>query len=145
MLHAVVSVLLLSSVPAAAPVRVLPREDVERDGRRTLGQFPKNLGRSFVGVFAKDNLFPLLIGTAATGAAFGFDHGAQSAFGGRAPSLSAAASTARGLKAVLPATFGLFVAGRAVGPRLQIELQSAHWPAREHVGCRSSWGSAWRG
>ena len=123
MLHGVVSVLLLTADPsaaapsvaaptAAAPVRVLPREDPERDGRRTLGQLPKNLGRSFVGVFAKDNLFPALVGTAATGAAFVFDHGAQSALGGRAPSLSAAASTAGGLKAVLPATFGLFVAGR---------------------------------
>ena len=98
MIHAVVSILLLTGgasaagPTAAAPVRILPREDAERDGRRTLGQFPKNLGRSFVGVFAKDNLFPALAGAAATGAAFGFDHGAQSAFGGRAPSLSAAAS-----------------------------------------------------
>ena len=119
MLHAIVSVLLLTGGgPSAAgpsvsaPVRILPREDAERDGRRTLGQFPKNLGRSFVGVFAKDNLFPVLVGTAATGAAFRFDHGAESALGGRAPGLSSAASMAGGVKAVLPATFGLFVAGR---------------------------------
>src|SRR4029079_6914963 len=89
----------------AAPVRILPREDAERDGRRTLGQFPKNLGRSFVGVFAKDNLFPVLVGTAATGAGFGFDRGAQSTLGGRAPSFSSASSAAGGLKSVLPATF----------------------------------------
>jgi membrane-associated phospholipid phosphatase len=122
LLHAVVSVLLLtggpsaagpSAVPAAAaPVSVFPREDAERDGRRTLGQLPRNLGRSFVGVFAKDNLFPVLVGTAATGGAFRLDHGAQSALGGRAPGLSAGASTAGGVKAVLPAAFGLFVAGR---------------------------------
>jgi hypothetical protein len=42
--------------------RFLPKEDLERDGRRTLGAFPKNLGRSFVGVFSRDNLGPLLIG-----------------------------------------------------------------------------------
>jgi len=118
LIHAVVSILLLTGGASAAgpsvaaPVRILPREDAERDGHRTLGQFPKNLGRSFVGVFAKDNLFPVLVGTAATGAAFRLDHGAESALGGRAPNLSSAASTAGGLKTVLPATFGLFVAGR---------------------------------
>ena len=112
MLHAVVSVLLLASVPDAAPARVLPREDAERDGRRTLGQLPRNLGRSFVGVFSRDNLFPVLVGSAAAGAAFRFDLRAESGLGGRAPGLSSGASTAGGLRVVLPATIGLFAAGR---------------------------------
>lgn len=112
MLHAVVSVLLLTGGPAADPARFLPREDAERDGRRTLGQLPRNLGRSFVGVFSRDNLFPVLVGTAATGTAFRFDLRAESGLAGRARGLSSRASTAGGLKLVLPATIGLFAAGR---------------------------------
>jgi hypothetical protein len=49
LLHAVVSVLLLAGVPDAAPARVLPREDAERDGRRTLGDISRavnNLDRN---------------------------------------------------------------------------------------------------
>ena len=46
--------------PAVADLtRLLPREDLGRDGRRTFGQLPKNLGRSFTAVFAKDSLAPL--------------------------------------------------------------------------------------
>jgi membrane-associated phospholipid phosphatase len=119
-----VSALLLTCVPAgpassadAVPAvtghtRALSYQDAERDGRRTLGQLPKNLGRSFVGVFSRDNLFPVLLGTAAAGAAFRFDSPAQSGLAGRAPGLSSGASTAGGLKVVLPATIGLFAAGR---------------------------------
>jgi membrane-associated phospholipid phosphatase len=94
--------------------RLLPPEDPERDGRRTLGQLPRNLGRSFVGVFAKDNLAPLFAGAATAVAASSLDGRAQSGLGGYAPRLSSAASTAGGLSVVLPATVGLFTAGRFV-------------------------------
>jgi membrane-associated phospholipid phosphatase len=100
--------------------RFLPREDLDRDGRRTLGQFPKNLGRSFVGVFAKDNLVPFLAGTAATGAAFLTDSSAQAALKGQAPGLSGTASTAGSIRYMVPATLGLFAAGRfAEGSRFR--------------------------
>jgi membrane-associated phospholipid phosphatase len=92
--------------------RFLPHEDLERDGRRTLGQLPKNLGRSFVGVFAKDSLAPLLVGSAFAGSAFLIDSHAQDAFRGQAPDMSGVASTAGGLKYMVPATLGLFAAGR---------------------------------
>ena len=39
------------------------------DGRRTMGRLPVNLGRGILGVFHKDNLIPLGVGAAATGAA----------------------------------------------------------------------------
>ena len=108
--------------PSASPDldRFLPREDIDRDGRRTLGQFPKNLGRSFIGVFAKDNLVPLLAGSAATGAAFLGDTSTQAALKGQAPSLSNTASTAGSIKYMVPATLGLFAAGRfAEGSRFR--------------------------
>ena len=108
--------------PAPGPdlSRFLPKEDFERDGRRTLGAFPKNLGRSFVGVFSRDNLSPFLVGAAATGSAFIVDGHSQSALRGQAEDLSEAASTAGGLKFMLPATVSLFVAGRfAEGSRFR--------------------------
>jgi membrane-associated phospholipid phosphatase len=92
--------------------RFLPKEDLERDGRRTLGSFPRNLGRSFVGVFSRDNLNPLLVGASLSGGAFLIDSHAQSALQGQAPAISKAASTAGGLKYMVPATLGLFAAGR---------------------------------
>ena len=100
--------------------RFLPKEDLERDGRRTLGSFPKNLGRSFIGVFSKESLNPFLVGAGFAGSAFLVDSHAQSALQGRAPEISHAASSAGGLKYMVPATLGLFAAGRfAEGSRFR--------------------------
>src|SRR4029453_1994861 len=57
--------------------RFLPKGGFEEDGRRTLGAFPKNLGRSFVGVFSKDSLAPFLIGAAAATTTSFMDGSAQ--------------------------------------------------------------------
>jgi membrane-associated phospholipid phosphatase len=92
--------------------RFLPSEDLERDGHRTLGELPKNLGRSFVGVFSKDNVAPFLIGVTGASASYIVDSHAQSGFTGRAPGISNLASTAGGSTYMLPATLGLFAAGR---------------------------------
>lgn len=102
------------SAPAVGPdlSRFLPPEDFERDGRRTLGQFPKNLGRSFVGVFSGDNLAPFIVGASVSGTAFILDSHAQSAMVGQAPALSVAASKAGGLTYMVPASLALFAAGR---------------------------------
>ena len=49
---------------------VVPR----RDGRRTLGRLPANLGRSAIGVFHADNFVPFLVGgTGAAAASFADD------------------------------------------------------------------------
>jgi membrane-associated phospholipid phosphatase len=103
-----------SEAPRPAPdlSRFLPHEDFDRDGARTLGAFPKNLGRSFIGVFSKDNLGPLLAGTAAAGASSLFDQQAGFRLLGQAPGISKMASTAGGGKYMIPATVGLFAAGR---------------------------------
>ncbi|HVR72291.1 MAG TPA: phosphatase PAP2 family protein [Vicinamibacteria bacterium] len=99
--------------PAVADLaRFLPPEDLEHDGRRTLGQLPNNLGRSFTAVFARDSLAPLLVGTLAAGTARFADTGTRSHLLGYAPGVSRAASTAGGAGFMLPATLGLFAAGR---------------------------------
>ena len=133
MLDALVLVLAVSAAPAeeAAPTvtpapaktrertletaRALSGADFEGEGRRTLGQLPKNLGRSFVGVFSKDNALPLLVGAAVAGSSHSFDVRAQSGMGGFAPSFSSAASTAGGSAVMVPAALGLFAAGRLAG------------------------------
>ena len=65
-----------------------------------------------MGVFSHENVFPLLIGAAAASSSSQFDQRARSGMAGFAPGLSSAASTAGGFKLMLPATVGLFAAGR---------------------------------
>jgi membrane-associated phospholipid phosphatase len=93
--------------------RFLPADTFDDDGRRTMGAFGKNLGRNFVGVFAKDNLAPLLIGGSLSGAGSFLDQRVINQFGGN-PSWGFASrgSTAGGGKVMLPLVSGLFVAGR---------------------------------
>jgi membrane-associated phospholipid phosphatase len=100
--------------PAETPRFALP-DEFAGDGRRTLGQLPRNLGRSFAGVFSRDNLGPLLVGMAAAGVSSRFDQRAQSSLGGFAPGASSAASKAGGMSVVLPAAASLFAAGRFAG------------------------------
>lgn len=52
------------------------------DGRRTTGDFAKNLGRNTAGLFSTDNLGPFVIGLGATGTAMFFDDDSQRYFGG---------------------------------------------------------------
>lgn len=132
MLDALVLTLAVSAAPAevAPPVtpptaetpertletaRALSRVDLAGEGRRTLRQLPKNLGRSFVGVFWKQNALPLLVGATLAGSSSSFDARAQLGMGGFAPGFSAAASTAGGSRVMVPAALGLFAAGRLAG------------------------------
>ncbi len=91
--------------------RFLPKDTTE-DGRRTMGAFPKNLGRSLVGVFSKDNLEPFVLGAAAAGVGWRFDHTAKTALGGRADDFGQTGATVGGLTVIAPLTLGLFAAGR---------------------------------
>jgi membrane-associated phospholipid phosphatase len=81
------------------------------DGRRTLGAFPKNLGRTVVGVFSRQSLAPFLIGAAATASAAHFDTPAASAIMG---SCSGCGQTGGflGGAAIAPTVAAFFVAGR---------------------------------
>lgn len=83
------------------------------DGRRTLGAFPKNLGRGFVSVFSRESVRPFLVGALAAGAGSFADTRTNTMFSGRAPGFGKVGSTAGGIVGMAPLTVGLFVAGRA--------------------------------
>jgi membrane-associated phospholipid phosphatase len=103
------------SDPAPALDRGLERflpDAADRDGRRTLSAFPRNLGRSFVGVFAKDNLAPFMLGAAASAASFNADVRAQRFLSGRADEFGKLGATAGGASVMAPLTLTLFAAGR---------------------------------
>jgi membrane-associated phospholipid phosphatase len=53
--------------PASPDRSAAPPSAAHADGRRTMRRLPANLGRSAIGVFHKDNLGPLVAGSAATG------------------------------------------------------------------------------
>jgi membrane-associated phospholipid phosphatase len=91
--------------------RFLPKDHAE-DGRRTIGALPKNIGRSFIGVFSKDNLGPFVIGAAATGTASIFDTQAKNFLAFKADDLGQTGSTAGGLTVMAPLTLSLFAVGR---------------------------------
>jgi membrane-associated phospholipid phosphatase len=118
-------VLVETALPCAAqsldpPSQLIPQATLDGqpggdfaagDGRRTLGAFPKNLGRTFAGVFSRDNLTPLLFGVATT-AAFSFaDQQASSLITGSCPSCGQAGQTLGG-SALVPVMGAFFVAGR---------------------------------
>jgi membrane-associated phospholipid phosphatase len=93
--------------------RFLPKDTFQDEGRRTMGAFGKNLGRNFVGVFAKDNLGPFLIGASLTGASSYFDQGVQTRYGTNTGGILASpGSLAGGPSIMLPMVGGLFLAGR---------------------------------
>jgi membrane-associated phospholipid phosphatase len=81
------------------------------DGRRTLGAFPKNLGRTVVGVFSRQSLAPFLVGAAATATAARFDSPTASAITGSCPSCGRTGDFLGGA-AIAPTAIALFVAGR---------------------------------
>jgi membrane-associated phospholipid phosphatase len=83
------------------------------DGRRTLGAFPRNLGRNLVGVVSKNNFAPFLIGAAAAGSGSFLDRRVESYFGAnRAHTLGNVGQTAGKASLVLPVASSLFLAGR---------------------------------
>jgi membrane-associated phospholipid phosphatase len=81
------------------------------DGRRTLGAFPKNLGRNFVGVFSGRNLLPFAVGVAATTTASAFDSRTKSLLQGTCEACATTGATVGG-SAMVPLVGAMFVAGR---------------------------------
>lgn len=69
------------SVPAAPAEPETPVSGPHVDGRRTTSRFASNLGRNAIGMFSKDNLVPLGIGTGAALIAIPFDDNVQRYFG----------------------------------------------------------------
>jgi membrane-associated phospholipid phosphatase len=85
--------------------------DAPQEDRRTLGAFPKNLGRNFIGVFSGQNLLPFAIGAGATTLASAFDYRAEHMLEGSCASCGRTGATAGG-SAMVPVVGALFVAGR---------------------------------
>jgi membrane-associated phospholipid phosphatase len=96
--------------------RFLPKGGFEEDGRRTLSAFPKNLGRSFVGVFSKDNLLPFLVGAGATATSSLTDGRAQTFLRAQGDQLGRVGGTAGGFPVMASVTLGLFAAGQFSEP-----------------------------
>jgi membrane-associated phospholipid phosphatase len=96
--------------------RFLPKGGFEEDGRRTLSALPKNLGRSFVGVFSKESLVPLLIGAGATATSSFMDASTQRFATAQSPTFGKIGGQAGGFPVMASVTVGLFAAGRFTGP-----------------------------
>jgi membrane-associated phospholipid phosphatase len=98
--------------PAPKAFDTRPLFDTPRgDGRRTMGAFPKNLGRNFVGVFSGPNLLPFAVGAAATATASAFDSRTQRLLQGTCDTCGTTGATAGGT-AMVPLVGAMFVAGR---------------------------------
>jgi membrane-associated phospholipid phosphatase len=85
--------------------------DLPREDRRTLGAFPKNLGRNFVGVFSAENLVPFVVGAGLATTASAFDYRTKDLLQGACGPCGKAGATAGG-GAMVPMMGALFVAGR---------------------------------
>ena len=102
----------LEGPPAPKAFDSRPLFDTPRgDGRRTMGAFPKNLGRNFVGVFSGQNLMPFAVGAAAVTTASAFDYKTKDLLQGACASCGRTGAAAGG-SAMVPLVGALFVAGR---------------------------------
>jgi membrane-associated phospholipid phosphatase len=99
------------SVPALTDAKPLSLDGFEGDGRRTMADFPKNLGRNLIGVFSRQNLIPFAMGVALTGTSSQFDARANHVLAGSCISCGSTGATAGGA-AVVPFVGALFLAGR---------------------------------
>jgi membrane-associated phospholipid phosphatase len=111
------ALLAASALRAQAQVEAKPSSP---DGRRTSARFFVNLGRSTVGIFARDNLGPFMIGAALTGASTAFDGDVRRYFGERrrAKWLGDAVDVEGQPHVLVPLALALYAAGRIV-PRPQ--------------------------
>jgi membrane-associated phospholipid phosphatase len=75
-----------------------------------MGRLPANLGRSFIGVFSRDNLAPLLVGGLATAGATALDDDIQESVG--QPGFGGTLETAGGPLYSAAFVAGMFAAGR---------------------------------
>ncbi len=99
------------AIPTLSGAKALTIDGVQGDGRRTMADFPKNLGRNFVGVFSGQNLMPFVVGAALTGASSAFDGRTNHLLVGSCISCGTTGATAGGT-AVVPFVGALFLAGR---------------------------------
>jgi membrane-associated phospholipid phosphatase len=85
------------------------------DGRRTLGAFPRNVARSFVGVFGRDNVNTLVLGLSASAVSFAADDQVARAIEGQCFRCGSTGATIGGAP-IVPVVGALFLAGRFAPP-----------------------------
>ena len=85
--------------------------------RATVSRIPRNLGENFLALFDTNNLWPLVVGSAATGGITFFDHDIRNGWGIRngSSTMGSIGGTAGGAAVMVPAITGLFVLGRCAG------------------------------
>ena len=88
-------------------------DDFGGDGVRTMGAFPRNLGRGLVSVFGRDSVRPFLLGAVAAGASSFADTRVQNGFAGHSQGFGNFGAKAGGASVMAPLTAGLFLVGRA--------------------------------
>ncbi len=99
------------ATPTLTDAKPLSLDGFEGDGRRTMADFPKNLGRNFIGVFSRQNLVPFAMGVALTGVSSVVDGRTNHLLMGSCISCGSTGATAGGT-AVVPFVGALFLAGR---------------------------------
>jgi membrane-associated phospholipid phosphatase len=125
------------ALPSDALAEAAARSDRPAgDGRRTLGAFPKNLGRGFVGVFSRESLMPFLVGGTAALASHSLDQRAATLIDGRCTPCGRTGATVGGA-AVVPFVGMAFVAGR-LAPTGST-FRSASYDAAQALIVNSAW------
>jgi membrane-associated phospholipid phosphatase len=85
-----------SGPPPPASLEAGDREGARpprKDGRRTLRRFPANFGRTTIGVFHRDNLWPLALGATATAIGTAYDDQVRDSVASEGDDLTATLST----------------------------------------------------
>jgi membrane-associated phospholipid phosphatase len=108
------AILLALALAATAGAQGQPSRDQPPpdDGRRTIREFPVNLGRAAVGVFSRENLVPAFVGLSATAGALTVDNAVRDAVSNPDSGVGQSLGTWAGAAASGALTAGLFAAGR---------------------------------
>lgn len=101
-----------TSTQDSEPAPEAKQQESRADGRRTLGRLPANIGRGLLGVWSKDGLKPLLLGSGATFGASFFDEEIREDLGNPDNDFGQALETGGGPIYSSAIVLGLFVGGR---------------------------------
>lgn len=101
--------------PATAEAQPSPAPDGagrRDDGRRTVRRLPENLGRGLVGVFHRDNVVPLILGSVAAGGASMLDNEVREDAANPGSDFGKAINGGAGPLVISAIELGMFTAGR---------------------------------
>jgi hypothetical protein len=108
------------------------------DGRRTLGAFPRNVARSFVGVLSPRNIDALVLGGSLTAASVAFDDQVERALMGQCYRCGTTGAKVGGAP-IVPVVGALFAAGRFAP---QGRFRSATYDLGQALVVNAAWTGA---